>query len=125
MVVFGFIIMQIILCCVAAVCFALTYLNFFAGKLCDQEVEATFQPPGTELRRGKVFGYESDGKSYEVMAWNSNHYSYEPGERYIVYVSSRWPRLLVTSKKASAGNVLAGVFMLAGGIVCLVCMFVI
>lgn len=89
MVVFGFIIMQIILCCVAAICFALAYLNFFAGKLCDQEVESTFQPPGTELRRGKVFGYESDGKSYEVMAWNSNHYSYEPGERYIVYVSSR------------------------------------
>ncbi len=78
---------------------------FSLNKLCDTAIEATYMPPSEPPRKFKFFVYEIDGKKIIASLQNITSLSelalFEQGKTYTVFINSRHPSILISSKKFS------------------------
>lgn len=97
----------------------------FLGKICDTEGVAKFMPTGVtpdkaepyyyRQRSAKYFVYEKDGETVIAHVQNIPYLSevslssYERDADYTVYVSSKHPKILITTRKLSFWQVLLAV----------------
>ncbi|RKM56439.1 hypothetical protein D6853_06535 [Butyrivibrio sp. X503] len=105
---------MIVCICVVALgaCFFLYGLYLLLlNRICDTEIVAKYRPKDEPIRNCSFFAYYKDGKKIIANVQNLVLFGeqYQIDADYTVYVSERFPRILITTRKISALQILLAV----------------